>query len=143
MNCNCFVKGAMLKYCVACYHISSRYIFFSFSLQQILHESWTWHRIETFQSWICQKENVSEFRSFFISNQFWAPENLKPLSVLNIASKNRNKTNACSPFFSISKLAFCPLHFFFLHFFQAFGAQKPWLIDSIRFGRVRRHRSLT
>ena len=143
MNFIWFVKGTMLKYCAASYHISCIYIFFSFPLQQILHECWTWHRIELFQSWICQKENVSELRSFFISNQFWTAENLKPLSVFNIATKNRNKKDARTPFFFCFKTVFLPPKSSFLHFVQAFGAQKSRLFDSIRFGRVRRHRSLT
>ena len=72
-----------------------------------------------------RRKMFQNFALFLISNQFWAPENLKPLSVLNIASKNRNKTNACSPFFSISKLAFCPLHFFFYISFKLLGHRNP------------------
>ena len=119
MNFIWFVKGTMLKYCAASYHISCIYIFFSFPLQQILHESWTWHRIELFQSWICQKENVSELRSFFISNQFWTTENLKPLLVINIASKNRNrKKNAWTTLFF-------PVNLLFHIFFKLLGHRNP------------------
>ena len=142
MNFNCTVKGTMLKYCVACYHISCTYIFFSFSRQQILHESRTWHKIEPFQSWICQQENVSKLRSFFISNQLWTAANLKPLSA-KLLPKIETKKMLVVHIFFCSETGFLPPKSSFLDFFQAFGAQKSRLFDKIRFGRVRRHRSLT
>ena len=72
-------------------------------------------------------ENVSELRSFFISNQFCRAENLKPLSVLNIASKTETekKKMLVVHFFLLQNWFFACLNLLFYISFKLLGHKNP------------------